>query len=530
MLEIIGYTDCKMENNGGFMYYHVQSAVVIGIEGVPITIEVKLTNGLPSLHLVGLPDATVKEAKERVRSALESVGVRLPAKRITINLYPAEVRKRGAHLDLGMAAALLFAMGELPSQEGSMGFLGQLSLNGDILPVDGILPLVANFKDQGIDHVFVHPDNVEEAILVPGVRVIPCEDLATLISLLQNDLMSLPTQQTLLGDTASTGAIQDSLQPDQTFSCFSEVLGQEAAKRAALIAAAGWHNLLMVGSPGSGKTMIAERLPTILPPMTYDERLELTKIHSIAGLAKGKSLLQMRPFRNPHHSITPVSLAGGGAPPRPGEMSLANGGILFLDELPEYRKNALESLREPLESHEVRHTRIGRSVRYPADFIFVAAMNPCRCGWSGDRERQCRCSPFDVKRYRGKVSGPILDRFDLLVEMPRVNFRSKLEGGLRSVDMAGRVKRAVEVQLKRQGCLNGRLRPGQLEEVVRLEAQAQTFLHEAITQLKLSARARGRILRVARTIGDLQGSDGVEVDHIAEAIQFRLLEKRMQER
>lgn len=511
------------------MIAKVSCAALMGIDAFEVTLEADLSrSGLPAFTLVGLPDGVVREAKERVFTALRNRGFKLPPARITVNLAPADVRKEGSAYDLPLALALLAASGALePGKLDGWYMAGELSLTGELRPVPGVLPMAVQARKAGARGLLLSTENAAEAAVVQGLEVFALEDLGQAVRFLNGEEVLEPTAVDVdaLWDERRVFVLD-----------FSEVKGQEHAKRAVEIAAAGGHNLLFIGPPGSGKTMLAQRIPTVLPPLAFDEALEVTKIYSVAGeLPRTRSLMVARPFRCPHHTISDVGLVGGGHYPRPGEVSLAHRGVLFLDELPEFKKHALEVLRQPLEDGRVSISRSLVSLTYPADFMLVAAMNPCPCGYLGDERHECSCSRRSVDAYRARLSGPLLDRIDLQVEVPAVPWKDlrQARGDVDSATMRARVLAARTVQAGRYDALpenrrirtNAELSGANLEQFCALDDAGREFLGKAVKTLGLSARAYTRILRIARTIADLDGAERIATPQLAEAINYRSLDR-----
>jgi magnesium chelatase family protein len=507
------------------MIAKIESACLIGMDAAPVHVDVSLANGAPSFSIVGLPDASVREAKDRVVAAIRNTGFEFPSRRVTVNLAPADLRKEGACFDLAIAVGILMAAEAIaPRRWPRCLWLGELSLDGSIRPVRGALPLARSLAVQGGAALALPFGNMAEVSFISGIDLYPFLDLRSVVQWLHAEGATQPAaRNTTWNPVAPTGQVD-----------MAEIKGQMMAKRALEIAAAGRHNLLMVGSPGTGKSMLAQALPGILPSWNLQEALDATQVHSVAGALQGVGLLPQRPYRSPHHSVSKVALLGGGDIPAPGEISLAHRGVLFLDELPEFRRDALEALRQPLEQGLVHIHRARGRATYPADFVLVAAMNPCPCGYRGHPKKECPCSPAQIQRYAGKISGPLLDRIDLHVELPALKieelFDQKRMAEPSSVVKA-RVERARELQETRYRAITGRprdnahLMPRDMKGFCALGSEAESLLRGSVERLGLSARAFDRIRKVARTIADLEKSPTIDSRHVAEAIHYRWLDR-----
>ena len=498
------------------MICSVRTLGISGIQGSAVTAECYISNGLPGFDIVGLPDAAVKEARERVRAAAKSSGLSFPVSRITVNLAPANLKKAGTHYDLPILLSILAACGGVRRPKSTSAFIGELSLDGQLRPVSGVLPMALAAKREGIKALFVPAENAAEATLARGPAVYGIHNLKELAAGLNGETELQP--EPLWEPRPNDDAVLD----------FKDVLGQENVKRALEVAAAGSHNVLLIGPPGSGKSMLSKRLPSILPDMTWEESLEVSQIYSVMGLLTAKNpLVTRRPFRSPHHTVSNAGLAGGGSNPRPGEISMAHKGVLFLDEMPEFRKDTLDLMRQPLEDGKVTISRVVGAITYPAEFMMVCAMNPCKCGWYGDPSGRCKCSEMSVENYRSRISGPMLDRIDIVVEVPSVHFedlRSRAEAEP-SASVKERVNAARSIQNRRFGAgssmCNARMGPEEMRKFCQLDDECAGLMKDAFETMGLTARSYDRILKVARTVADMDGSEEIQPQHIAEAIQYR---------
>ena len=505
------------------MYSNIKTCILQGLNGYIVEVETDLSRGLPMFNIVGLPDISIKESKERVRTAIKNSGFEFPLSRITVNLAPVNLKKEGSQLDLAIAVGILHAMGLIRDFDfENTTFIGELTLDGRINPIDGALPIVISLRDYNVKRCFVPFGNRDEAAIVEDVEIIPVKDLNEVVDYLNGSIKIEPYK-----DHNSWSYKEEVYDID-----FSDIKGQEGLKRALEVAAAGSHNILIIGPPGAGKTMAARRISTILPRLTFEEAIETTKIYSVAGLLKTNALITRRPFRSPHHTSSAVSLIGGGRVPKPGEVSLAHNGVLFLDEIPEFKKNVLEVLRQPMEDGAVTISRANATLTYPSKFMLVASMNPCPCGYYGDPYHECSCSQNAIDRYLSKLSSPLLDRIDIHMEVQPVNYADlkEVKKGETSKDIRERVDRARQIQLdryKKENIFsNSQLSPKNIKKYCKLSKEAEIIMEQAFKKYRFSARTYNKILKVSRTIADLDGEDIILEKHVLEAVRYRSIDRQ----
>lgn len=506
------------------MYSKINTCVLLGLNGFVIEVETDLSRGLPVFNIVGLPDTAIKESKERVRAAIKNSDYEFPLNRITINLAPANLKKEGSQMDLAIAIGILIADGLIKDNKISdIVFLGELALDGTVTSIDGALPMVISMRDYNIKRCIVPFDNREECSVISDMEIIPVKNLNEVVDYLNGELIIEPFDRMSYENEEDNTDFQVD---------FADIKGQDGLKRALEVAAAGSHNLLIIGPPGSGKTMAARRLPTILPKLSFEESIEVTKIYSIAGLLKSKSLIEERPFRAPHHTASNISLIGGGRIPKPGEVSLAHNGVLFLDELPEFQKNVLEVLRQPLEDGVVNISRVNATITYPAKFMFIASMNPCPCGYYGDPLHECTCSQGSIDRYLGKISNPLLDRIDIHIEVLPVEYKD-LNSDIKkesSSEIRERVKMAREIQLQRYKkdkiFNNSQILTKDIKKYCKLSSSSEQIMKSAFIKYKFSGRTYNKLLKISRTIADLDGEENIKDEHVLEAIRYRTLDNK----